>query len=117
MVLGSINGINGATSDVNIGIGTASPAQKLEVNGSIRQAIYSSITITILPNSALQYPWQHNLGYQPVIMISLDQTGGGGCDYVNFSYGHLDNNNLVIYLTNRNASGTATGKVKWIVVY
>jgi len=36
LVLGSINGINGATSDVNVGIGTTSPLQKFNVeNGNI----------------------------------------------------------------------------------
>lgn len=36
LVLGSINGVNGATSDTNVGIGTTTPANKLHVNGTIR---------------------------------------------------------------------------------
>jgi hypothetical protein len=36
IVLGSINGINGATATVNIGIGTTTPADRLDVNGGIR---------------------------------------------------------------------------------
>lgn len=36
VVLGSINGVNGATADVNVGIGTTSPDSKLEVeNGDV----------------------------------------------------------------------------------
>ncbi len=35
MVLGSINGINGATSSVNVGIGTASPQQMLSVGAAM----------------------------------------------------------------------------------
>jgi len=34
MVLGSINGVNGATADTNVGIGTTSPTAKLDVRGT-----------------------------------------------------------------------------------
>jgi hypothetical protein len=34
LVLGSINGVNGATADTNVGIGTTSPAAKLDVRGT-----------------------------------------------------------------------------------
>lgn len=34
MVLGSINGVNGATADVNVGIGTTSPSRRLHVVNS-----------------------------------------------------------------------------------
>lgn len=36
MVLGSINGINGATAGTNVGIGTTNPLTTLDVNGGIR---------------------------------------------------------------------------------
>lgn len=37
MVLGSINGVNGATSDVKVGIGVTNPTEKLEIgNGRLR---------------------------------------------------------------------------------
>jgi len=55
LVLGSINGVNGATADTKIGIGTTAPAAKLDVAGTI--------------NSATQY----NIGGNRVFI-----TGGGG---------------------------------------
>jgi hypothetical protein len=36
MVLGSINGVNGATSNTNVGIGTSAPTEALHVVGNIR---------------------------------------------------------------------------------
>ncbi|MGH7783947.1 MAG: hypothetical protein ACREO5_08945, partial [Candidatus Binatia bacterium] len=36
IVLGGINGVNGATADTNVGIGTTAPASKLHVNGAVR---------------------------------------------------------------------------------
>ena len=36
LVLGSINGVNGATASVNVGIGTTGPVDKLQVVGDIR---------------------------------------------------------------------------------
>ena len=36
VVLGSINGINGATANVNVGIGVANPTARLHVNGTLK---------------------------------------------------------------------------------
>jgi hypothetical protein len=36
MVLGSINGVNGATANTNVGIGTTTPADRLHVVGNLR---------------------------------------------------------------------------------
>jgi hypothetical protein len=43
LVLGSINGVNGATSSVNVGIGTATPAHTLDVVGDINAT--GSVTV------------------------------------------------------------------------
>lgn len=50
MVLGSINGINGATSTVKVGVGTALPVNRLDDSGSIGMAIR---TITVASTSNL----------------------------------------------------------------
>jgi hypothetical protein len=48
MVLGSVNGVNGATSDVNVGIGTTAPAHALEIrtnsvfNGKSQLLLYEN---------------------------------------------------------------------------
>jgi hypothetical protein len=34
LVLGSINGVNLATADTNVGIGTTAPEQRLHINGN-----------------------------------------------------------------------------------
>jgi hypothetical protein len=58
LVLGSINGVNGATADTNVGIGTTTPANKLHVNGTIRVtngAVYITNPNTLIitsPNGA-----------------------------------------------------------------
>ena len=41
LVLGSINGVNGATASTNVGIGTTSPAYTLDVNGTINATGFS----------------------------------------------------------------------------
>ena len=104
------------TNGGKVGIGTNNPQQALEVNGRIRQTVYSQ-GISVPANSNNNFVWTHNLGYQPIIMLTLDQTGGGYCDYVSYSYAHQSNNQLVINLTNRNPSNTANGTIRWIVVY
>jgi hypothetical protein len=54
LVLGSINGVNGATADTNVGIGTTTPASKLHVNGTVRVtngAVYITNPNTVIITS------------------------------------------------------------------
>lgn len=44
MVLGSVAGVNGATTTVNVGIGTTAPKSRLDVVGSIATAITTTTT-------------------------------------------------------------------------
>lgn len=46
LVLGSINGVNGATSSVNIGIGTTSPNGVFEVNSSDKGILIPRVALT-----------------------------------------------------------------------
>ena len=67
LVLGSINGLNGATADTNVGIGTTSPTQRLHVvggglvtgdltvNGTINGSVANATNATTATNA-------HNLG-------------------------------------------------------
>ena len=45
MVLGSINGVNGATASTNVGIGTTNPLTTLDVNGDLATRM-GTITVT-----------------------------------------------------------------------
>ena len=55
MVLGSISGVNGATSGTNVGIGTSTPTDTLHVNGRIRVAsLGSANTTTVLCRNTAQ---------------------------------------------------------------
>lgn len=62
MVLGSINGVNGATANTNVGIGTTTPAAQLHTTGSVRFAglasqsnATDSVVVANASNGALGY--------------------------------------------------------------
>lgn len=52
VVIGSINGINGATASVNVGIGTTTPTARLDVNGTFKIADGTQGTGKILTSDA-----------------------------------------------------------------
>lgn len=118
------NGIGNARSNAitvlrngNTGVGVTNPAtHKLEVNGSVRQTAYSQ-SVSIAANGGTNFIWTHNLGYQPIIILTLDQTGGGYLDWCTLAYTHLDNNRIQVYIANRNTGNAASSNVRWIVVY
>ncbi|MEO5889539.1 MAG: hypothetical protein ABIQ31_04760 [Ferruginibacter sp.] len=51
MVLGSINGINGAASNTNVGIGTTAPGSSLDVKGTFRLSGATSGYVGFAPNA------------------------------------------------------------------
>jgi hypothetical protein len=104
------------TDALSVGIGTTAPARTLDVNGTIRQTTYSSgaTLLTVAASGTGSYTWTHNLGYQPTLMITIDQTGGGGGEFISFSYEHLSNNQTRIYY--RNAGSAASFRFRWIRV-
>ncbi len=52
IVLGSVNGVNGATSDVNIGIGTSAPTEQLHTTGGVRHESLSGIGARLVYSDA-----------------------------------------------------------------
>lgn len=55
LVLGSINGVNGATADTRVGIGVTAPLEKLHVNGIVRiEALGLAGTTQLCRNASFQ---------------------------------------------------------------
>jgi endosialidase-like protein len=61
LVLGSINGTNGATADTNVGIGTSAPAERLHVVGN------AIVTGTLNVSGTLNVASQYNIGASRVL--------------------------------------------------
>lgn len=90
---------------------------KLVVNGSIRQGYYI-VPVSIAANSVSYITWTHNLGYGPIVMMSTDQNGGGGyMDYCNVTTFNNNANETVFVIRNTNGSNTATGNLRWVLVW
>jgi collagen type VII alpha len=92
MVLGSINGVNGATVSVNVGIGTTTPATSLEIDGglsldsadvtcsanftlTVGNRSYIRIASTVNPGSAVA-TLSNGLAIGQVLVIESTATGG-----------------------------------------
>ena len=94
LVLGSINGINNATSSTNVGIGTASPTQTLDVSGT---ALIQSST-----NSSTAFQVQNTSGYD---IITGDTTNSqlilGQSSFLNgtLEFANATNTNSIILTT------------------
>ena len=126
----------------NVGLGTDAPNQRLDVRGNasidgiafvsgrVAQRNYDSgdgaVTagsgtgisggaITLGAYAGGSFTWTHGLGFEPVLMGSIDQTGGGFADYVQWSYAHNGSTSTTFYFTNRSGN-TATFRLRWIVV-
>ncbi|GGD55228.1 hypothetical protein GCM10011514_19270 [Emticicia aquatilis] len=85
----------------------------------------ASVAITVPPTVTLggttthgmaEVEWVHNLGYQPIIMITNEQANEYSLmEYVRTSYYHVDNNTLKIRCTNA-AGGIAQGTFRILIV-
>lgn len=131
--------INPAASG-NVGIGTTNPQYKLDVNGNqrvvgtikadsisvvgninatgrIRQNVHS-YTYNITQFNEITYVYNHNLGYEPVFMTSIEQTDntsyGTGTD-VRVAYLHTSTNSTTFFIRNT-GTYTVNGKIKIIIV-
>ena len=80
MVLGSINGQNGATASTNVGIGTTTPSYLLDVEGasSGTNVIYGSNTSGATGGSAGVYGTNSTYGFGSLGYYSSTYTGGIG---------------------------------------
>jgi len=99
----------------NVGIGTTSPDSKLEVIGDVYPTAYTH-AFSVAASGTGFYNWAHNRGTNLRIIGSLDQTGGSYGDYVTWSYGNINVNELFLYVVNHHATSTADFNITWIVV-
>lgn len=92
-------------------------AQEIIAEGDVRQRTYAQdfFGSGVGGASSATYNWTHNLGYRPVVMPVLDETGGSFSSRVNVTYEHLNNNTVQFHLYNSSLS-TATFRLRWIVV-
>ncbi len=83
IVLGSINGVNGATADTNVGIGTTAPTQRLHVvgNGLINGDLTVTGTLNAnLPTNSVSYVHNTNV-QQPASNFNI--SGSGSANILN----------------------------------
>ncbi len=92
-------------------------AQEIIAVGDVRQRTYAQDFFGggVGGASSATYNWTHNLGYRPVVMPVLDETGGSFSSRVNVTYEHLNNNTVQFHMYNSSLS-TATFRLRWIVV-
>lgn len=91
-------------------------ARPLVVNGSVRQSYYTT-TVTISPNSSTNITWLHNLGYNPVVMMSVHQNSAtGNMENCTYTYYPIDANTTGFIVKNASSS-TAVGNFRWILVH
>lgn len=91
---------------------TTDASGNLAASSTVVQPTYSQ-ALTVAGNGGNSFTWTHNLGYNPIVMGALDQTGGSFADYVSWSYSHLNSNQTTFYFTNRSGS-TANFTLRWV---
>lgn len=70
LVLGSINGTNGATASTNVGIGTSAPNSKLQVTGGNIYITQPNSLIITSPNGACWFVTVNNAGALSTISVT-----------------------------------------------
>jgi hypothetical protein len=126
-----------------VGIGTTAPQYKLDVTGSQRVTgnlivggyVKQPVQQLVISVPGATYPvinpitggattpsygfstaiWVHNLGYNPVVMTSLDFSTGAYLHHVNVSYRHADSNTIEFHFNNTSVN-TANGLLNVVVV-
>jgi hypothetical protein len=97
--LGGINGINGATADVNVGIGTTAPTEKLHIqNGKIRMADGTQGFGKVLTSDANGVASWADAPVPP--STGWDLSGNTGTDPANNFIGTTDEIDLVFRVNN-----------------
>lgn len=81
LVLGSINGVNGATADTNVGIGTTAPSERLHIVGNGlftgNMTINGTLTAT-LPSGSANYIQNQNAAAQASSNFNISGNGTAG---------------------------------------
>jgi hypothetical protein len=106
-----------ANATPTVGNNASGLPRKLIVNGDVRQGYYGVSTGAIPGNSFITITWNHGLGYNPVVMCSLDQTNGGAyMDFCSVSTTSVTPNRVDFIIRNL-GSNTALGSLRWILVW
>ena len=128
LVLGSINGINGATANVKVGIGTTAPSEILDVAGNVKFSgalmpgasagtsgqvltsagpgaapTWQAAAVSGVTSVTASAPLSATVGSSPVISLSGIVTGANGGTGVN------NGANTLTISSNATVSGTNTG--------
>ena len=95
---------------------SSSFARPLVVNGSVRQSYYF-VNLSISAYDTFKITWTHNLGYNPVVMMSVNQdTSTGGMENCTYTSYPIDGNSTGFIVKNQSSS-SVYGNFRWILVY